>query len=188
MLNGLELSATIDEQEGVFLALAGGSLNRAEFVAWGGAGWRRSNWAKGVQIEIVKIVGPGTDTDELGLYYFRARWYGVNQLGFLERDPVIGGSHAQNIYMFLRLNPFGFSDSSGEKEFKDWGSWLGTFVEHPSTSLEKLFSSGVISMWEYSNSGLEIKPNGNMWYQLRADFESPSALTLIRFGDENVPT
>lgn len=34
VLNGLELSATIDEQEGVFLALAGGSLNRAEFVAW----------------------------------------------------------------------------------------------------------------------------------------------------------
>lgn len=34
VLNGLELSAPIDEQEEVFLALAGGSLRRSEFVAW----------------------------------------------------------------------------------------------------------------------------------------------------------
>lgn len=34
LLNGRELSATVDEQEEIFLALAGGALSREEFVTW----------------------------------------------------------------------------------------------------------------------------------------------------------
>lgn len=34
VLNGLELAATVDEQEQIFLSLAAGSLSREEFTTW----------------------------------------------------------------------------------------------------------------------------------------------------------
>jgi RHS repeat-associated protein len=52
--------------------------------------------------------------DELGLYYYRARWYGVNQLGFLERDPL-GYFGEADLYLPLALNSPNVLDPIGTR-------------------------------------------------------------------------
>jgi RHS repeat-associated protein len=55
---------------------------------------------------------------ELGLYYFRARWYDPQLGDFLERDPL-GPVDSPNLYQALGRNPINITDPQGlyEKDF-----------------------------------------------------------------------
>ena len=50
---------------------------------------------------------------ELGLYYYRARWYGAKLSSFLERDPS-GYRDGQNGYGYLQWNSTHYLDPAGE--------------------------------------------------------------------------
>jgi RHS repeat-associated protein len=58
---------------------------------------------------------------ELGLYYYRARWYDPQLGDFLERDPN-GYEDSPSLYCFLGRNPVNVRDPWGRKD--DWGTWL----------------------------------------------------------------
>ena len=58
--------------------------------------------------------------EELGLYYFRARWYEARVSSFLERDPLEGIS-GQNWYEAFRSNSPNFLDADGTQPQRPYG-------------------------------------------------------------------
>jgi RHS repeat-associated protein len=50
--------------------------------------------------------------EELGLYYYRARWYSPELGDFLQRDPL-GYLDSPNLYQFVNRNPVNFLDPLG---------------------------------------------------------------------------
>ena len=64
--------------------------------------------------------------EELGLYYYRARWYEPNLAAFLERDPV-GYSDAQSLYPWVMFNASNMVDPQGREAylvFREFNNWI----------------------------------------------------------------
>lgn len=72
----------------------------------------------------------GGEKDDLGLYYFRARYYDPEIRRFLSQDPI-GLASGMNLYRYANNDPINFSDPTGLDPCRDrWGAWALSFDGH----------------------------------------------------------
>ncbi len=77
---------------------------------------------------------------QLGLLYYRARWYDPTAGRFLTEDPI-GLAGGVNLYAYAGLNPISFSDPEGHAYFakRPLGGkrWLGPFSSNPGSRADQ---------------------------------------------------
>jgi RHS repeat-associated protein len=63
----------------------------------------------------------GRENDEIGLYYFRARYYQPVRQRFLSEDPIrFSATSNQNLYAYVENDPINFDDPSGKLRIRPY--------------------------------------------------------------------
>jgi RHS repeat-associated protein len=124
---------------------------------------------------------------ELGLYYYRARWYDPQLGDFLERDPL-GPVDSPNLYQALGRNPVNITDPQGlyEKDFHFYAVYYLARAAGfaPADARLLAWSSQYVDDYEHTNPETLFR----FWRLAQFHFLSPVKATreecTYRYGEE----
>jgi RHS repeat-associated protein len=129
---------------------------------------------------------------ELGLYYYRARWYDPQLADFLERDPL-GPVDSPNLYQAFGRNPINITDPQGlyEKDFHFYAVYYLARAAGFARADARLlaWSSQYVDNYEHTQPlTADFSTLGGFHFLSPARFVEQGVCTYARYGEQRCPT